>query len=388
MLAPMEGDSSRRPVLEFGERQRAAAAAALTILAGWVIAGALLGVGWLLVAFLARFANVFLPLALGAVCALVVKPYFDFLRTRARLPAPLALVAVLFTVLLPLAAFGFFFGAIVFDQLSDLLTRFPDWWARMVEEAKRRWPEVRAFFEHNPWGTRLRAVLEEHREPLVQGLEAAGLRALSAGAGLARGAAGLLSWAVFPVYFIFFLMTDTTRSKRLDALLPFLKPETRKDVVYLVHQFIGIIVSFFRGQLLIALIQGLLFAIGFSVVGLRYGFVLGLLLGVLNIIPYLGSMIGLGIGLPLAYFQDGGGPVLVGLVLVVFTLVQLIESYLLTPRIMGDRTGLHPVAIIVAILFWGSALDGIMGMILAIPLTAFLVVFWRLAREKYIGEVL
>ena len=65
---------------------------------------------------------------------------------------------------------------------------------------------------------------------------------------------------------------------------------------------------------------------------------------------------------------------------------QLIESYLLTPRIMGDRTGLHPVAIIVAIFFWGSALGGILGMILAIPLTAFLVVFWRMVKEKYIQE--
>ena len=98
-------------------------------------------------------------------------------------------------------------------------------------------------------------------------------------------------------------------------------------------------------------------------------------------------MIGLGIGLPLAYFQEGGGWGLLVAVLVVFTVVQLIESYVLTPRIMGDRTGLHPMAIIFAVFFWGSALQGILGMILAIPLTAFLVVFWRLAREKYIGEL-
>jgi predicted PurR-regulated permease PerM len=75
------------------------------------------------------------------------------------------------------------------------------------------------------------------------------------------------------------------------------------------------------------------------------------------------------------------------LVLVVFTVVQMIEAYGLTPRIMGDRTGLHPMVIIVAIFFWGSALNGIMGMILAIPLTAFLVVFWRLTREKYVTEL-
>jgi predicted PurR-regulated permease PerM len=71
----------------------------------------------------------------------------------------------------------------------------------------------------------------------------------------------------------------------------------------------------------------------------------------------------------------------------VFAVVQTIEAYLLTPKIMGDRTGLHPVVIIVAIFFWGSAFGGITGMILAIPLTAFLVVFWRLAREKYLPEL-
>lgn len=69
-------------------------------------------------------------------------------------------------------------------------------------------------------------------------------------------------------------------------------------------------------------------------------------------------------------------------------MVQLIEGYLLTPKIKGERTGLHPMVIIVAIFFWGSALDGILGMILAIPLTAFLVVLWRLAREKYMVEII
>ena len=69
----------------------------------------------------------------------------------------------------------------------------------------------------------------------------------------------------------------------------------------------------------------------------------------------------LAVCLPLAYFQQGGGLLLVGLVIVVFTVVQTIEGYLLTPKIMGDRTGLHPMAIIVAVFFWGSALGGILG---------------------------
>lgn len=72
----------------------------------------------------------------------------------------------------------------------------------------------------------------------------------------------------------------------------------------------------------------------------------------------------------------------------VFVVVQIIEGYVLTPTIMGNRTGLHFMAIIVAIFFWGVALGGILGMIMAIPLTAFLVSFWHLAREKYIRELI
>ena len=74
-------------------------------------------------------------------------------------------------------------------------------------------------------------------------------------------------------------------------------------------------------------------------------------------------------------------------VVVVFCVVQLIESYVLTPKIMGDRTGLHFMAIIFAVFFWGAALGGVMGMLLAIPLTAFIASMWRLAKEKYIPEL-
>jgi predicted PurR-regulated permease PerM len=129
--------------------------------------------------------------------------------------------------------------------------------------------------------------------------------------------------------------------------------------------------------------MGVLLAIGFSVVGLKFGLVIGLTLGVLNIVPYLGTIIGLIITLPLAFFQPEGGWHLLGLVLLVYVIVQNIEGWFLTPKIMGDRTGLHPVTIIVAIFFWGTAFDGILGMLFAIPLTAFFVTTWRLIRHKY-----
>ena len=237
-----------------------------------------------------------------------------------------------------------------------------------------------------PLGERIREALVSQQEAIFEGIQTGGVRAFSLGAGFLRGIGAVLGWAVLPIYFGFFL---TRKPRKIDTeyLLPFLKADTRADVAYLFEEFVSIIVAFFRGQLIIAFLQGLLFAVGFSLAGLQYGFVIGLLLGFLNIIPYLGSLVGLGLALPIAFFQEGGGfPTLIA-VLVVFTVVQLIESYVLTPKIMGESTGLHFMAIIVAIFFWGVAIGGILGMILAIPLTAFLVSFWHLAKEKYIREL-
>ena len=181
------------------------------------------------------------------------------------------------------------------------------------------------------------------------------------------------------------LESNRDLSKDIHEQLSFLKDDWRDDAVFLINEFVGSIVLFFRGQVVIALIMGVLLAIGFTLIGLNFGIILGLGIGFLNIIPYLGSIIGIGTVLPLAYFQsDGGSLQLVIFALAIFTAVQMIEGYLLTPRIMGKSTGLHPMVIIIAIFFWGAALDGILGMILAIPLTAFFVVAWRLLKRKYL----
>ena len=374
-----------KPLL--GEKQRKTIATALTLVAVLVIAGSVVGIAWLFSRFFREFSTVFLPLAVAAIAALVFAPYYDWLHDRLRLPKPLALVAVFASILLPLVAFGWFFGSLALQQLTDLVTQLPEWWRETSAKVQQRWPEIQAFLE-TPWVKRVREILTPREGTFVSGLQTVGGTALSVGGIIARSVGALLSWAVLPVYFAFFLLLDPVQPKEgARSFLPFLKAETRDDVTYLLSEFVSIVVTFFRGQLLIASLQGVLYAIGFSLIGLRYGFMLGLLLGLLNIIPYLGSIIGLGIGLPIALFQVGGGWKLAAGVMIVFTAVQCIEAYVLTPRIMGGRTGLHPVAIIVAVFFWGSVFDGILGLILAIPLTAFLVVFWRLVREKYIGEL-
>jgi predicted PurR-regulated permease PerM len=321
------------------------------------------------------------------VAALVVKPYYEAIRTRLKLGKVPALIVVFLSIVLPIAGVAWFFGDLLVQQIKGLVEAFPGWWKASVDWVHAKAPEVVRMYQETRVGKAVGGAVEGQGGAVVDIFQYLGQRAVSAGAGVLSGAAALLFWVVTPIYFAFFLMADTTGIDNLERHIPFLKAETRKDLIYLFQEFLSIIVAFFRGQLIIAFLQGLLFAVGFTIVGLKYGFVIGLTLGFLNIVPYLGNIIGLGTALPLAFFQDGGGLTRVLAVMVVFVAVQTIEGYILTPKIMGDRTGLHPMVIILAVFFWGSALNGIMGMILAIPLTAFLVVFWRLARDKYVQEL-
>lgn len=371
--------------LDLGDRQRQAVATAITTLAVAVIVGAVGGLAWMTAAFLDRFSAVFAPLAVGAIAALVFEPYYAWLNERLRLPVALAVAVVFLTVLVPLAGFVFFFGGLLVSQLLDLASQVPAWWAQGRAWVESRLPEITAAIEASGWGDRIRSALAGRESAIVQGLETVGGQFFAFGRGVARGVSGLLGWAIVPVYFAFFI----TRGVSFDpaSVLPFLKKETRDDVAYLVREFVEILVAFFRGQLVVAFLQGLLYAVGFSLVGLKYGFVLGLVCGLLNVVPYLGSMIGLGAVIPLSLLQPGGGGLVCVLALLVFAAVQAIEGWVLTPRIMGSQTGLHPMAIIIAIFFWGAALNGILGMILAIPLTAFLASLWRLVRDKYVTEL-
>ena len=281
-----------------------------------------------------------------------------------------------------------FFGNMIGKQLAGMIEELPVLWKSFIGWLQAHRPELEHFFRENTLGEKIRESINAPGGPMGDVAQYLLSSLVSAGSGIASGVASLMAWAIAPVYLIFFLLIPNLRPESLSpASFPFLKEETAKDLVYLITEFVHLVVTFFRGPLVIALIQGILYAIGFSLLGLKYGAVLGLMLGFLNIVPYLGSMIGLAVTLPTAWLQVGGGWDLLLWVAVVFSVVQMIEGYILTPRIMGDRTGLHPLTIIIAIFFWGSALGGILGMILAIPLTAFLVVLWRLAKEKYIGQL-
>ena len=370
------------------ERQQKTVASAITLVCAvfmvFFVALCFWFAGWLI----QRFSNVLLPLAVAGVIALVLKPYHRWWEHRLRGRPVAAVFAVFISVLLPLSVAGVVFTVKAVTEAAAVVEEMPQWLDSVQQKIEEKLPAVEAYWQKHHVSERLKAGIEEHGAAIVTSATRVTGLAVEAWGNVFKSVAGLFGWAILPIYVGFFMLGNAIEKEKFEELLPFLRESTRKDISHLVFEFVAILVSFFRGQIMIAFIQGILFAIGFSIIGLHHGFTLGLSLGFLNIIPYLGSMVGLGIALPLAFFQDGGGFLLLFLVIVMFVIVQCIEGYYLTPKIMGDRTGLHPMAIIVAIFFWGSVFGGVTGMILAIPLTAFLVVCWRLAKLKYIQEVL
>jgi predicted PurR-regulated permease PerM len=346
--------------------------AALFVLLVW-------GLDWLI----ARFACVLWPLAIAGIVALILRPAVDALEQRLHLRR-LAAVVVLYGLFL-LAAAGLVVLVVppLVHEFFDFGSYLPSLWQQIAAYVQQHYPAWIALVRRYADNPAVQNALDTIGTGL-QGLMAQALPSLrAAGEGVLVVFSFFTGAAVIPIYLFFFLLSRNEPASRLADHLPFLAPDVRADVVFLVKEFVGIVVSFFRGQILIGLIMGVLLALGFSLVGLKFGLFIGLALGVLNIVPYLGTIVGLAVALPLAFFQPEGGWALVGLVLLVKIIVQALEGWFLTPKIMGDRTGLHPVVIIVAIFFWGTALSGILGMVFAIPLTAFFVTAWRLARRKY-----
>lgn len=365
--------------------QRRITGFALTLLAFLGTLALLIGAIIVLGQLVGFFSAVIWPLAVAGVLALILRPVVELFQRRLRLRRLSAVILLYGLFALLVGAALVFVLPPVIEQAIAFLANLGDYWSRASTYVQDHYPQWMEFSKRqlaNPTVRKVADTLSAEAKGMVS-LAIPSLRA--AGGGILGLFAFATHLAIVPVYLFFFLVAPGEPTRNLGHHLPFLKPELRSDVVFLVREFVAIVESFFRGQLLIGFILGVLLAFGFTIVGLKFGLFIGLLLGVLNIVPYLGTIIGLATVVPLAFFQPGGGWQLVGLVLLVKAIVQTIESWVITPKIMGDRTGLHPVTIIVAIFFWGTAFGGILGMLLAIPLTAFFVTAWRLAKQKYLS---
>ena len=137
--------------------------------------------------------------------------------------------------------------------------------------------------------------------------------------------------------------------------------------------------AYFRGQALVASIVGILFAIGFQIIGLPMGIGIGLIIGVLNLVPYM-QVLGIPpcIILGLIHAAETGRPawVILLFIAIVFVVVQVIQDGIIVPKIMGDVTGMGPAWILLSLSIWGSLL-GVIGMVVALPLTTLLVSYYK-----------
>lgn len=197
------------------------------------------------------------------------------------------------------------------------------------------------------------------------------------GSGVVGTLQGLFYMLVTAIFFVYFLMKKNFSGGRIAGAIPMLKDKTREIVANQIDTLINILVSFYQRQVLICLVEGCFYGIGFWLVGLPYGFLIGLMLGTLNIIPFFGSIVCLPLALAFAYFGLGGSGLKVALVLLVWGIGQFLDGYFITPKIQGDKTGLGYAGVIFSFLLWTMFLGPMLGMLLAIPLSACCVVVWR-----------
>jgi predicted PurR-regulated permease PerM len=191
----------------------------------------------------------------------------------------------------------------------------------------------------------------------------------------------LAGLALVPVYAFYFLLEKRGIETRWSDYLPVSESAFKRELVFVISSINGYLVAFFRGQVLVAICDGILYAIGFISIGLPYAVLLGVMATFLTLIPFLGAIFTCLTALVIALVQFGDllHPLLV---LGVFGVVQALEGLVISPKIMGDRVGLHPVAIIVAVMAGTTLLGGILGGMLAIPLAAAL----RVLMFRYVWQ--
>jgi len=334
--------------------------------------------------FLSFFSVVFTPLAVSAIIAIIFKPIIDFLVNVFKFK-PIYAVLTFFIFLTGAISLILIFALPpAFMQLRELIKSIPDAIHTLSAHLFERFPDLKQEISRQIQNFRESDLEGEWIRKIFGNWKVYVLAFFGATSKIVGIASTIAAFAVVPIYLFYMLSSKPDFSKYFENNTKWLKKNIRDDIKFLVGQFADILTAFFRGQILIGVIMGLLYGIGFSFVGIKFGFIIGFITGILNIVPYFGTIIGLSVILPLSFFQYDGGLTLTILAASIFTAVQLIESYALTPIIMGDRTGLHPTAIIFSVFFWGVAFNGILGMILAIPLTAFFVVLWRLLNERYL----
>lgn len=333
-----------------------------------------LGVGILFMGFIWLLRDMLLPFLIGIAIAYLLNPVCDALYRRGfNRTAATSLILLLF--LLATAALILLITPILADQIRQLATAIPGY----VES-------IRAYAE-----PKLQELLNTLTDEQVQKIREAAQRYAGnmAGAlgtaveGVWRGSQAIISFfsvvIITPIVAFYLLRDWHDLVFRVDSWLPRAHADTIRQQLCEIDRTLS---GFIRGQAMVCFLLGAYYAIALTVIGVNYGFVVGVVAGLLSFIPFVGSPFGLVTATALALVQfDTYTPVII--VIAVFMFAQFLEGNVIAPKFIGESVGLHPVWIIFALMAGGSLL-GFTGMLIAIPAAAVIGVLSRFAINRYL----
>jgi predicted PurR-regulated permease PerM len=337
----------------------------------WLVLAGVVLAGWLIY----LLAPVLTPFLVGALLAYLGDPLVDRLEML-RLPRAAAVTVVFALLLLVLVGLVLLLLPMVGDQLRWLQTNLPQMFT-WAQETALPWIERRAGVEL----TELLA-LDQIGATLAANWERTGDVATRVLQRISSSGLALFGWlanaALIPVVTFYLLRDWDALVARVRDLLP---RRSEPTVAALTRDCDEVLGAFLRGQFLVMVSLGVIYAIGLWLIGLNLALLIGLLAGLFSIVPYLGTIIGIAVAAITALFQFGDVWHLVG-VAVVFGVGQMLEGMVLTPLLVGDRIGMHPVAVIFAVLA-GGQLFGFVGVLLGLPAAAVAMVLLRHAHDVY-----
>lgn len=259
-------------------------------------------------------------------------------------------------------------------QVVELVNSFPSYVEKLQSEL---WPRVKDVLEHVPAVDleKLQGNFSQYTNNIMQFFG----RVLGQVVTSSMALLDILALLILTPIVAFYLMRDWPKMlAKVDSYLPVRHaPTIRREL----HNIDTMIAGFIRGQALVSLALATFYSIGLSLAGLKYGMVIGLCSGILNFIPIVGTLIGIITSLTMAFIQfDTFGQI--AMVAGVFAAAQVLDGYFLTPKLVGDRVGLHPVWIIFAVIAGGKLL-GLLGVIIAVPFAGTLAILIRLGLRQY-----
>ncbi len=325
---------------------------------------------------------VFAPFLISAVLAYLADPIIDRLE---RWKFSRLWAAVLVFVCMFLAIIGIFMVLVPLleAQIVEFIKNFPTYAAKFKQDLWGPLASKLGFENIVVDGESVKTGLSQHWDKVQASItKALGL--------IGSSSAAIISFFMYlvliPVITFYFMRDWPKLLLRAQAAIPRSQKQIITELSIESDRVLG---GFLRGQMMVMLIVGIIYSIGLEIAGLNSSFLVGMTAGLLTFVPYLGFVIGILVAFILMMVQQAQDPNLFSLVYIaiVFGVGQVVESVLLTPILIGDKIGLHPVAIIFAVLA-GGQLFGFTGVLLALPVAAVIVVWLRHAYKSYTSSEL